>query len=329
MKVSIIVPVYNVEQYIVRCFDSIKDQTYSNIECIFVDDCSPDNCSQIVENKIALYLGRIEFKILRHSVNKGLSGARNTGTLASTGEYIYYLDSDDEIKKDCIQNLVSMAQKYNGVEIVQGNTQTLPEPELDWRDIRLNNYPEYVDDPIWIKTQCFAVNRMPVNAWNKLIKRCFLIDNGLLFREGLIHEDEHWLFFVSKKIKTIAFHEDCGYVHYVVPGSIMQTGSNTKSIESWYKILNEISLEVDDCLAALQKRYIFYSLKSNMLRIDFTSPEKKIALKYRSIVKRNFILAAKSMKIIDCLFLSVFLMPPLFYRNIIGRKLSELFLKLV
>ena len=105
IKVSIIVPVYNVEKYINRCFESIINQRYTNIECIFVDDCSPDNCFEILNQRIAEYSGEIEFRIIRHIQNKGLSEARNSGTYQSSGEYVYYLDSDDEITQDCIQIL--------------------------------------------------------------------------------------------------------------------------------------------------------------------------------------------------------------------------------
>jgi glycosyltransferase involved in cell wall biosynthesis len=129
MKVSIIVPVYNVEKYINRCFNSIICQSYTNIECIFIDDCSPDNSYQILRQRINEYQGNIYFNVIRHSKNKGLSGARNTGTLASTGDYIYYLDSDDEITNNCIEILVNLANKYPGVEIIQGNTKTIPQPK--------------------------------------------------------------------------------------------------------------------------------------------------------------------------------------------------------
>ena len=84
--------------YIERCIMSVMNQTYSGpIECILVDDCSPDDsifkCQKLINN----YLGNIEFKIIRHKENLGLSGARNTGTKISCGEYLFYLDSDDEI----------------------------------------------------------------------------------------------------------------------------------------------------------------------------------------------------------------------------------------
>ena len=110
MKISIIVPVYNVEQYVNECFDSIAAQTYKGeIECIFVDDCGQDDSVAILEKLITDYHGAIKFYIVHHEHNKGLSGARNTGIRHAQGDYLYFIDSDDSIKSDCIEKLVALA----------------------------------------------------------------------------------------------------------------------------------------------------------------------------------------------------------------------------
>jgi len=329
MKISIIVPVYNVEKYINRCFDSIINQTYKNIECIVVDDASPDNCHEIINQRIAEYSGEIDFRIIQHRHNKGLSGARNTGTIAAKGDYIYYLDSDDEIMVDCIQHLVDLAKKYICVEIVQGNTKTLPEPKSDWRDIRLKNYPEYADDPIWIKKHCFSKPRIPVNAWNKLIKKIFLIDNNLFFREGIIHEDEHWMFFVAKKLKSIAFTEQYCYIHYVVPESIMQSGNNYKSLQSCLCISKELSSNVDTNLPILQRKYIYNFISYNMLRINPKSNEEKLIRLYRAVIKTNITDAIKHFRIIEFMALAIFFLPHWIFSSFVGRKAFRLLNKLI
>ena len=118
--VSIIVPVYNVAGYVGRCFDSIAAQTYQNLECIFVDDCGTDASMEVVCNRIADYRGNISFKIIRHEKNRGLSAARNTGVDAATGEYVYFLDSDDLITPDCIALLVDPLRERK-VDFVLGN----------------------------------------------------------------------------------------------------------------------------------------------------------------------------------------------------------------
>ena len=106
MKISIIVPVYNVEPYIEDCLKSVAAQTYNGeIECIIVNDCTPDDSCAVIERFINGYDGAIDFKLLHHTVNRGLSAARNTGIDAATGDYIYFLDSDDEIMPECIEVL--------------------------------------------------------------------------------------------------------------------------------------------------------------------------------------------------------------------------------
>ena len=99
--ISIIVPVYKVEKYLDKCVESIVEQTYKNLEIILVDDGSPDNCSAMCD-EWAQKDSRI--KVI-HKENGGLSSARNAGLDACTGEYIYFLDSDDYIADNCIETL--------------------------------------------------------------------------------------------------------------------------------------------------------------------------------------------------------------------------------
>lgn len=104
MLVSVCVPVYNVEKYIGRCLESLRIQTYTNLEIIVVDDCSPDNSIQVVE-KFAQIDSRI--KCIRHKTNLGLMMARKTGYTSATGEYVTFLDSDDYLPVDAIEKLLN------------------------------------------------------------------------------------------------------------------------------------------------------------------------------------------------------------------------------
>ncbi len=309
IKVSIIIPVYRVEKFISRCLNSVVGQHYNDIECIFIDDASPDNSYKILKEYIEEYQGEINFKIIQHSQNRGLSVARNTGTLASTGDYIYYLDSDDEITPNCIDLLVEKVSKYKNVDIVQGNTKTIPQPNpgLDWRNIILKNYPEYTNNKKWIKKHCFIEPRIPVNAWNKLIRKNFIIQNNLFFKEGIIHEDEHWMFFVAKKIKEIAFVEEFTLIHYITENSIMQSVDKNKSVSSCLVIIEDLLENIDEFLPFLQKKYIFKFIGSNMIKINREQINKSTTLQYQSLLKKNLLLSVKSFKIMDSLFFSIFL----------------------
>ena len=90
MKFSIIIPVYNVEKYIVNCLNSVANQLYDDIECIIVDDCSPDNSMIHVASFLEQYEGKIIFKIVTHEKNQGLSAARNSGVKIATGDYLFF-----------------------------------------------------------------------------------------------------------------------------------------------------------------------------------------------------------------------------------------------
>ena len=107
-KVSILVPVYGVEKYINRCARSIFEQTYQNLEIIFVDDCTPDHSIDIIKRTLEYYPNRQDQTIIiSHKFNLGLAGSRNTANVNAHGAFIYHLDSDDYIEKDTIETLVS------------------------------------------------------------------------------------------------------------------------------------------------------------------------------------------------------------------------------
>lgn len=114
-KVSIITPVYKVEQYIAECVQSVIDQDYDNIEFILVDDCGGDDSINIAE-KLLIESTRsgLSYKILRHEGNCGVSAARNTAMLAATGDYIFCLDSDDKLMEQCITVLLAKAVSTGG-----------------------------------------------------------------------------------------------------------------------------------------------------------------------------------------------------------------------
>ena len=202
MKISIIVPVYNVEPYIRECFSSIAAQTYKGeMECIFVDDCGQDKSVEILGELIANYHDGISFSIIYHEQNKGLSGARNTGIRHASGDYLYFLDSDDSITPDCIERLVALVEKYPEVWVVQGSAKS----KTDWLQLKPKFVPEYSDSFRWIRQTLLKRYVIPLTAWNKLVRREFVLKHQLYFVEGMIHEDEIWNFTLAKYVHHIAF----------------------------------------------------------------------------------------------------------------------------
>lgn len=221
-KVSIIVPIYNVEQYIEDCLASIAAQTYSgNLECILVDDCGTDRSIDISKNFVNNYKGNIEFTILHHQRNRGLSAARNTGLEYSSGEYVYFLDSDDEITKDCIEKLAKPLESFRydivvGDFIVTGfNAENFPV------SLKLDNISLYGKDIM----ESYCKDEIYMMAWNKLCNKNFLCKHNLYFKEGLIHEDELWSFEVNYEASSLAVVKSKSYVYKLRQNSI--TTNNT------------------------------------------------------------------------------------------------------
>lgn len=287
VKVSIVVPVYNVSAYIERCLKSVMAQTYSNIECILVDDVTPDDSISICNRLISQYTGPISFTILRHEVNRGLSAARNTGTDVATGEYIYYLDSDDEIIENCIESLVAKVKKYPDVEMVQGGIESIP--YMSHYDISPFSEIDFVDNNIWIRRNFYTFRRFfPVNVWGKLIKVSFLKENSLYNKEGLVHEDEQWMFFVVKVLKKLAFVHQKTYIHYVgTEGSIMSTSTIQKRAYHWSVILDDIvnNLDEPECKAQLMVYlYKFVTFYGNSGKVSYCELMKKYQ---QAAVKQN------------------------------------------
>lgn len=175
--VSVIVPVYKVPEYLKRCVDSIRNQTYTDLEIILVDDGSPDECPAMCD-AMAKEDKRI---IVIHQKNGGLSAARNEGLNKSSGEYIIYIDSDDYIKNDMIEKLLSAAEKFEADVAI--STYFLSSGD-DKESVRLSGKTFYGKTEDMIET---VYNNGLWQAWAKLIKRD--IAKQCPFVNRLIYED--------------------------------------------------------------------------------------------------------------------------------------------
>lgn len=258
--ISIIIPVYNVAAYITECLNSVNDQTYAQlgrIECILVDDCGLDNSVQIANEIIDSYKGPIEYRIVRHRINKGLSAARNTGLKAARGEWVFFLDSDDWIQPDCLESLVKSQYKYPQSEIVISSM----ESDNDWVAqealVGREDIPEYTEDRLWIMKGLLSRPVLfPLSAWNKLYKKEFLIENNLFFLEGFIREDEIWSFDYSKYVKCVAFNKKNTYHYRVNPNGIVSTSKQYVSQEFSLQIIEYYLNNVTDFGKEIQLKLI-------------------------------------------------------------------------
>lgn len=232
--VSIVVPVYGVEKYVGRCFDSVAAQTYPHLECIFVDDRGPDASMDVLRERIAAYRGNVSFRIVRHERNRGLSAARNTGADAATGEYVYFLDSDDLVTPDCVA-LLAEPLRERRVDFVLGNYASGGD--------RSCFIPVKVADGFIFGTAEIRARYLRgewfMMAWNRLVKREFLVRENLRFAEGLLHEDNLWAFQLACVAESMCVVRAPTYV-YTIRGNSIMTAKSRKNLDSLVRIADEM-----------------------------------------------------------------------------------------
>lgn len=232
MTISVIIPVYKVEKYIRRCLESVIDQGSDgfNIECLIVDDCSPDGSMMIVNDIINNYHGSvISFKIIRHDVNKGLSAARNTGIKASTGDFLFFIDSDDSILENTFKKFVAYSVEYPFADLILGNSLGTEDNFLSNTPVTNNdNSPCFIDDNRKIMHHVL-MRRIDRHAWNKLVRRSFVVDNDLYFDVGLLYEDVTWTYRLFSCVSSILIVPELTYMYEYNPYSIVHTPAEHSS----------------------------------------------------------------------------------------------------
>lgn len=225
-QISVIVPVYNVEQYLSRCLDSIINQTYRNFEVILVDDGSPDKCPEICDY-YALQDNRI--KVI-HKENGGLADARNVGLKASSGEFITFIDSDDFVSLCYLEVLLDGITRYNA-DISIGTFRRF-ESEIEIKNFLIND-----DWKTLSKIEAFqnytsfnTSEAMPfISSWNKLYKSVLFAD--IEYPKGFYYEDAYTSYKLLDKAKTIVVTSNQLYFYFINPKSIMGQSFNNKHLE--------------------------------------------------------------------------------------------------
>ena len=259
-RVSIIIPVYNVEPYIEECLHSVYEQTTdTEIECLIVDDKGNDNSIHIAETFVATHndKAKTKFKIIYRDTNGGLSAARNTGIKAATGEYLYFLDSDDTIVPQCIETLLNIADKHGGVDLLPA---LYIRENDDMEQFGCHSFPEFSDNRSLIKRSLLDYDKIPVTAANRLIRRELITENNLFFKEGIIHEDNYWSFFLAKYVKRMAFCAEKLYYYRETPGSITKEPNIEKESYAFSTIIKDCCDNIDDYEKGAQKRFILLHL---------------------------------------------------------------------
>ena len=241
-KVSIIVPVYNVERYLKECLDSVINQTLKEIEIICLEDCSTDNSLSILE-EYAKSDSRI--KVIRNETNKGLSTVRNIAMAEATGEYIAFLDSDDYVDLSTYEKAYNLAKK-NDLDCVLFKTSTVDDKTGEIKD-NLDYFAlkpfEGFEKPIFNNkdTVDFTCN-ICVQVGSKLLRREFLQQHNITFPDGLIFEDEPFFYnFYLNADKISLLDENLYYYRVNRDDSIIaKRGKSFGDIVEIFRIIREI-----------------------------------------------------------------------------------------
>lgn len=211
--ISIIIPIYNVEQYIQRCLDSILKQTYQDFEIICVNDCSTDNSLDVITE----YSNKFDkIKVYTNESNSGSGHCRNRGIQLSTGEYILFIDSDDYVEPDYLEKYLETIIKYDADMVVGGYT----------RDKGEKQTTHHISDSDW----SILTYTMP---WAKLLKRDFVISNNIRFSDTKRTQDVFFsvmTFCCNAKYKVIPY---CGYHYFCNNTSITKNRKLAKEQEEY------------------------------------------------------------------------------------------------
>lgn len=265
--VSVIIPIYNVRNYIDRCAESLMRQTLADVEFIFVDDASPDDSVNVLLAVLEKYSHRqVHVKILTHHENNGLPASRNTGLKVANGKYIFHCDSDDYVEASMLKEMYEYAEA-NDCDIVWA----------DWY-LSMSGTEKYMSMPDF-ETKDEAIRAMlsggmKYNVWNKLVKRCLYTDNNVSFPVGYgMGEDLTMikLFTFAKKVS----HLPKAYYHYNKTNStaFSQTYSDRHLIELRHNV-DDIAKFVANYLGNDYKREISF-LKLEAKFPFLLSPDRK------------------------------------------------------
>ena len=239
VKVSIIIPVYNVENFLVQCLDSIINQTLNEIEIICVNDGSTDKSSQILED----YANKDDRIKIINKKNAGLGAARNTGMEYVTGDYVGFVDSDDWVNKNMFEKLYENAKFHSSdivmcpMLIVNDGKKLSDHSYYDLECFDKDFYNNVFDHK---KTREF-IFKIAVNAYNKIFKTEFLIRINARFPEGLIFEDNPFFYHTFLNARQVSLIKDFLYFHRIN----RQDSITSKPDKSFFDIIKIMDLTIE------------------------------------------------------------------------------------
>lgn len=229
-KISVIVPIYNVEKYLRRCLESILAQTYEDFEVLCVNDCTPDSSMAIVDEFVAKYPEKV--RRIDNEQNMGLGAARDQGMKYATGEYIVFFDSDDYVKKDYLMHYVTEMERGEIDIVLGGYIRVEGEKKIEF-SMQDTSFTPWLYPAVWMR----------------MYRRGFLQEHGLDFRGIRIYEDNPFDYRCMLQGARVSVIDYCGYYYICNPGSITKGTSGTAKYEQYRKNFREVYEEYKDSKA--------------------------------------------------------------------------------
>jgi glycosyltransferase involved in cell wall biosynthesis len=274
MKLSVVIPVYKVEPYLERCVQSVYRQSFRDMEIIMVDDGSPDNSGKLAD-RLAAQDARAR---VIHQENQGLSGARNTGLRAAKGDYVVFLDSDDEWS---LENGIETLLQNDGADLIIFKAVHIWKDHQErTRDFDID-YINALPDAQAVFSHLVLTRQFQVSACKLLVRRQMLIEHDLFFPMGYINEDVDWSFRLWQHARKICITNLDFYGNHHRPGSITQT-TDIRSYTSYDKIFSHWKEECEKgCANADAIRFYMSNLwvSGGYFYYQLSSDDKKKALK--------------------------------------------------
>ncbi len=273
-KISIIIPVYNSEQYLRRCLDAALNQTYKNIEVICIDDCSRDGSQKILQEYKRIYKEKIV--LIEHSENKGVSFSRNDGIRAAKGDYIVFCDSDDWYELDAIEKMHQKAKEENA-EFVFSNYY------LNKNEHRLkrNVISQYESNPI---SRREIVKYMDISSCAKMIRTSLIVSNSLYYPVDLRRCEEYSVIPVAAYLaKKVVALDEYTYNYFQNKGSASNKKEKRmdffeKAFVRYLKYIDTKAYKNEIFFRAVE--HLLYGKTLCMLKANYSSNDIKLWIDY-------------------------------------------------
>ncbi len=271
--ISIIIPCYNVEKYIENCITSVFRQTYSEWECIIINDGSRDKTLKILQQNKIFDDSRIQ---IFTQENKGLSYTRNFGIDVARGQFIYFLDADDLLPENSLADLIENVE--TNTDVISGITVTVSGENVE-RISQLQHPSEgtivFPNDSGEVFIRTVSMGLSPV-AQNRLYRRNFINKNNIRFQEKIYHEDELWFFETMFFARNVKYIDKVTYLYRTDNPFSITNSLNDSNLASYAEILEKIYRDYyvrisDPKKKAIVGRYVMYFKK---IVLDFSIREK-------------------------------------------------------